>query len=160
MACAVIKIRAAEEADAAQIASLLSESFAEYKPLYTDRAFAATAPASELVQKRLREGDAWVVSQGDQLIGTVSTVADGESLYIRGMAVLPAARGAGAGRLLLEQVEEFAREHGFKRLFLSTTPFLNRAIRLYEHFGFQRVESGPHDLFGTPLFTMEKVLRG
>lgn len=158
MAFTVIKIRAAEEEDAAQIASLLSESFAEYKSLYTDKGFAATTPTREQVQKRLCEGAAWVVSQGDQLIGTVSTVADGEALYIRGMAVLPAARGAGAGRLLLEHIEKFACDNGIKRLFLSTTPFLTRAIRLYERFGFQRIEGGPHDLFGTPLFIMEKVL--
>lgn len=160
MACADIKIRAAKAEDAGEIAFLLSESFAEYKPLYTDKGFAATTPTSEQVQKRLREGAAWVVLQEDHLIGTASTVADGEALYIRGMAVLPAARGAGAGSLLLEQIEKFARDHGFKRLFLSTTPFLNHAIRLYEHFGFQRFDDGPHDLFDTPLFTMEKVLTG
>jgi putative acetyltransferase len=158
MPCADIQIRAAKKEDAAQIALLLSESFAEYKPLYTDEGLSATTPTSEQVQRRLREGAAWVVSQGDQLIGTISTVAHGEALYIRGMAVLPAARGAGAGTLLLEQVERFARYHGFKRLFLSTTPFLSPAIRLYESFGYQRVEDGPHDLFGTPLFTMEKLL--
>jgi hypothetical protein len=41
---------------------------------------------------------------------------------------------------------------------LSTTPFLNSAIRLYENFGFRRNEAEPHDLFGTPMFTMEKIL--
>jgi hypothetical protein len=38
------------------------------------------------------------------------------------------------------------------------TPFLNTAIRLYEAFGFRRMNDGPHDLFGTPLFTMEKTV--
>jgi len=32
-------------------------------------------------------------------------------------------------------------------------------MRLYERFGFQRTEEGPHDLFGTSLFTMEKQLK-
>jgi GNAT superfamily N-acetyltransferase len=62
------------------------------------------------------------------------------------------------GRLLLEKIESFASACGYKRLFLSTTTFLGRAIRLYESFGFQRLNDEPHDLFGTPLFTMEKVL--
>ena len=66
------------------------------------------------------------------------------------------ARGERIGALLLTHVEEFARTEGCSRLFLSTTPFLDRAIRLYERFGFRRTLEGPHELFGTPLFTMEK----
>ena len=48
---------------------------------------------------------------------------------------------------------------GFQRMFLSTTPFLLAAVRLYEQFGFQPTDAGPRELFGTPLFTMEKRLQ-
>ena len=153
------KLRLAEIHDASQISSLLHESFTEFRSLYTDEGFAATVLTSDEVLKRMREGNTWVAVRDDKLIGTISTVGRDDSLYIRGMAVLPVARGAGAGGLLLEEVEKFAVERGYKRLFLSTTPFLSAAIRLYEHFGFQRIAAGPHDLFGTPLFTMEKFLR-
>jgi len=44
-------------------------------------------------------------------------------------------------------------------MLLSTTPFLDDAIRLYQRFGFERIREGPHDLAGTPLFTMEKAVR-
>jgi len=74
------------------------------------------------------------------------------------MAVLPATRGYGIGHLLLQAVEQFAMMQGFQRMFLSTTPFLTAAIRLYEQFGFQRINERPHELFGTPLFTMIKLL--
>jgi putative acetyltransferase len=92
------------------------------------------------------------------IVGTVAAVAKGERLYIRSMAVLPSARGHGIGKALLEQIEKFATEQGFQRLYLSTTPFLLSAIRLYESFGFDRTSEGPHELFGTPLFTMEKKI--
>jgi len=72
-------------------------------------------------------------------VGTVSAVVKGESVYVRGMAVLPAARGTGAGSELLKQVEEWADGKGCTRLFLSTTPFLAAAIRLYEKAGFRRI---------------------
>jgi len=44
-------------------------------------------------------------------------------------------------------------------MLLSTTPFLDDAIRLYQRFGFERIREGLHDLAGTPLFTMEKAVR-
>ena len=92
------------------------------------------------------------------IVGTASAIPKGESLYVRGMAVLPAARGQHIGESLLEHIEHYGVEYNCKRLFLNTTPFLDRAIRLYERFGFRRTEEGPHDLFGTPLFAMEKIL--
>ena len=153
-----IQIRAAVPDDAAPIASVLHESFAEYQSLYTPEGFAATTPALDEIKVRLSEGPMWVALRDNQIVGTVSVVPKDGSLYIRGMAILPAARGARIGELLLKQIESFAAEHNHRRLFLSTTPFLARAIRLYEKFGFQRNGEGPHDLFGTPLVTMEKIL--
>jgi len=104
------------------------------------------------------EGPVWVAAQGDQLVGAISAVPKSAGLYIRSMAVLPSARGYGIGYILLQSVEQFAIAKGYRRTFLSTTPFLHGAIRLYEHFGFQRNNDGPHELFGTPLFTMVKLL--
>jgi ribosomal protein S18 acetylase RimI-like enzyme len=74
------------------------------------------------------------------------------------MAVLPNARGKEIGASMLRHIEDYALASGFARMFLSTTPFLTRAIRLYERAGFSRVADGTNDLFGTPLFTMEKNL--
>jgi len=89
----------------------------------------------------------------------VSAVLKREGLYIRGMAVDPAARGKGIGRELLDCAEKFAVQNCCERLFLSTTPFLSRAIKLYERYGFQRTSVGPDNLFGTPLFTMTMNLQ-
>jgi N-acetylglutamate synthase-like GNAT family acetyltransferase len=153
-----IRIRLAEADDAAAIASLMSESFIEYRPLYTLAGYAATAITSEQVADRIREGPVWVAERNEMILGTVSVITKGDSLYVRGMAVLPTARGQRLGELLIMHVGEFALSKPVRRLFLSTTPFLDRAIRLYEKFGFRRTNEGPHDLFGTPLFTMEKMI--
>jgi putative acetyltransferase len=153
-----IRIRMAAHGDVPSIAAVLHESFIEYKSSYTQEAFASTTPAGDQIQNRMKEGPIWVALKDDAIVGTVSAVPKGEALYIRGMAILPAARGQRVGLLLLREVESFASESGFKRLYLSTTPFLSRAIRLYEHYGFRHSSEGPHNLFGTPLFTMEKFL--
>ena len=153
-----IQIRVAAPDDAERIAAALREAFVEYRASYTAEAFAATTPAAEQVRSRMDEGPVWVAVQGDVVVGTVSVVPRGESLYIRGMAVLPAARGRRVGEALLRRVEEFASAQGCERLYLSTTPFLARAIQLYERAGFRRNADGPHELCGTPLFTMEKAI--
>jgi N-acetylglutamate synthase-like GNAT family acetyltransferase len=106
----------------------------------------------------MQEGPVWVALLDDSIVGTASAVGRGEDLYVRGMAVLPAGRGLGIGLALLKQIEDYASAQGYRRLILSTTPFLERAIRLYENFGFSRSEEGPEHLSGTPLFTMVKNL--
>jgi len=153
-----VLIRPADQGDAGEIAALLRESFLEYESQYTAAGFAATTPARNEVIDRINEGPVWLAVLHNQIVGTVSAVASGVDLYIRGMAVRPSIQGLGIGLQLLEQVERFAVGNSFMRLRLSTTPFLDRAIRLYESFGFEAVPDGPHDLFGTPLFTMIRVL--
>ncbi len=152
---ASIQIRMAAPADAQSIAAVLRESFAEYKASYTDEALAPPTPANEQIKRRMNERPIWVAVREATIVGTVSVAPRGDALYIRGMAVLPSARGLRIGESLLKQVENFASAHGYTRLFLSATPFLARAIRLYERMGFRRSDEGPHDLCGTPLFTMD-----
>jgi putative acetyltransferase len=153
-----IEIRRAVPEDAPAIAGVLREAFFEFKPLYTDGGFAATTPGAEQILIRMKEGPVWVALREGIVFGTVSAVVKGDSVYVRGMAVLPAARGAGIGSGFLKLVEDWAKGEGYLRLFLSTTPFLSSAIRLYEKSGYRRMEDSLHDLFGTPLITMEKTV--
>jgi N-acetylglutamate synthase-like GNAT family acetyltransferase len=151
-----VSIREAYPADAEAIASLLKAAFLEFEPLYTPGGFRATTPTAEEIRPRFAEGPIWVAEQDGNIVGTVSVVPKSEGLYIRSMAVHPEARGKGVAALLLETVERTAEDLACSRLFLSTTPFLDAAIHLYERAGFRRTDDGPHDLFGTPLLTMVK----
>jgi GNAT superfamily N-acetyltransferase len=110
-------------------------------------------------EHRLAEGPVWLAVEDETVVGTISGVPQKESLLVRSLAVLPNSRGRDIGRALLSQVENYAHENGYKRLILSTTPFLTPAIMLYERFGFQRSSEGPMDRLGTPIFTMVKVLK-
>ena len=153
-----ITIRRAVTDDAPAIVSLLYESFLEYESFYTVEGFAATVISQSGVIDRMHAGPLFVAMMNSNLVGTVAIVTKDESLYIRGMAVHPSARGQRLGEQLLSYVENLAKCQGARRLLLSTTPFLERAIRLYESFGFERTDEGPYDLHGTPLFTMQKLL--
>ena len=55
-----INIRLAYAADLSEIATLMHESFVEYRSLYSEEAFLATTPTAEQVAVRMTEGPVWV----------------------------------------------------------------------------------------------------
>ena len=86
----------------------------EFKALYTDGGFAATTPDAEQVLTRMQEGPVWVALREGVVLGTVAAVVKGESVYIRGMAVLPSARGSGVGAALLQLRGRLGRQPGMR----------------------------------------------
>src|SRR2546423_11406208 len=119
-----VRIRRALLEEAAAIASVLYESFAEYESSYTPEGFAVTVSTLEQVRDRLKAEPVWVALEGGRIVGTVGATPKGEALYVRSMAVVPSLRGRRVGHRLLECVREFAASQRVKRLFLSPTPVL------------------------------------
>ncbi len=152
-----MQIRRAAERDADAVARVLRDAFAEFERLYTHGGFAATTPVAERIRERLAEGPTWIADDGG-VVGTVAAVEQRGGVYVRSMAVAPEARGRRIAFHLMRQLELFALAKNAPRMFLSTTPFLFDAIRLYESLGFRRTGEPPHDLLGTPLVTMAKRL--
>ncbi len=99
MSSTKIQIRLARADDAPAIATLLRESFIEYRSPYTSEGFAATAITGQQIIDRLTEGPIWLGVDDESIVGTASVVAKGHSLYVRGMAVHPTARGQHIGEL-------------------------------------------------------------
>ena len=154
-----LQIRAATADDAGSISAILIEAFSELRESYTAEAFKAVTPAEDEIVRRLDEGPIWVAEKDGEILGTVSAVPEPEWLYIRSMAVRPNVQGLGVGSRLLNAVEEYATENGFDRLFLYTTYFSPRAIKVYEKRGFIRGRDTTADeWFGTPGLAMEKKL--
>ena len=154
-----IHIREAGQDDSEEVSRVLRLAFAKYEPLYTAQGFAATTPNPEQVLARMREGPVWVAIHGETTVGTAGAVCKSLQCYVRGVAVLPEWRACGIASLLMATIEHFAVENKARSLFLTTTPFLDDAMRLYTHLGFERSSDGPHDLFGTPLLEMTKCLK-
>jgi len=154
-----VQIRRATAVDAESVAYLLRDAFREFERLYTREGYAATTPEAAVVRERLKEGPTWVAEIDGHSVGTVSAVLRDGAVYVRSMAVAPGARGQRVGHRLMDEPFQLAVERKATRLFLSTTPFLFSAIRLYESLGFRRTGEPPHDLHGTPLVTMARPAR-
>jgi ribosomal protein S18 acetylase RimI-like enzyme len=152
-----VVVRRANAADADAISVLLRQSFAEFEPLYTPAAFAATVLSASGVLARLNEGPLWLAESESAAIGTVGAIHIEEFVTVRGMAVRTAARGLGIGKHLLHEAERFAAQRGAQQLELYTTAFLHRAIRLYEAAGF-RFTGETVNPNGTELLRMTKTL--
>lgn len=75
------------------------------------------------------------------------------------MYLLPEARGIGLGRKIIAMCLEKAVENGFSRVYLETMPELSLALKAYEKFGFEYINSplGNSGHFGCDLH-MIKIL--
>ncbi|MFO2465605.1 GNAT family N-acetyltransferase [Pseudomonas sp. 15FMM2] len=79
----------------------------------------------------------FVAVQGEDLVGLVNavlhrstwTVAD--YCYLEDLYVAPTVRGGGSGKMLIEQVRDFARQQGCSRLYWHTHQTNKRAQKLY-----------------------------
>ena len=111
-----VRVRRATTDDAAWVASVLRQAFSEYEQFYTEQGYAATTPGASEIVARMGQGPVWVAVHKKQIVGTGSVVPKPEGIYIRGMAVIPSARGLGIGRRLLDEIQRFAiainKNHG------------------------------------------------
>ncbi len=89
----------------------------------------------------LSKGGQILMARSDQhVVGCVALIPLGNDVYeLAKMAVLPALRGQGIGRKLLEHSFECARALGAKSLFLGSSTKLKNAVHLYESVGFTHV---------------------
>jgi len=58
------------------------------------------------------------------------------------MYLIPSVRGMGLGQQLIKQCIEFARSAGYNQVYLESFPELQKALRVYEKFGFEYLD-GP-----------------
>jgi len=94
----------------------------------------------------------WVAETGGRVVGAVFVVEeDAETAKLRMLYVEPDARGSGVGGHLVDEVVNFARKAGYRRLTLWTNDNLTAARRLYERAGFKLVSEEQHESFGHKL---------
>jgi ribosomal protein S18 acetylase RimI-like enzyme len=146
-------IRRATPADAPDVARLLHDFNSEYSEP-TPGVAALTERATQL----LATGEMAVLLAGDgpdglALIRFRSSVwSEGPEVHLQELYVVPALRGRGIGRALLEATIALAREADAAGVDLNTGETDTAARALYESAGFSNREGGPD---GPPMLFYE-----
>ncbi|SDX67983.1 Acetyltransferase (GNAT) family protein [Modestobacter sp. DSM 44400] len=95
---------------------------------------------------------AWIAEVDGERAGCVFCVtADEATAQLRILLIHPAARGLGAGGLLVGTCLDFARAAGYRRMTLWTNDALASARRIYVAAGFELVDEERHASFGHDL---------
>ena len=76
---------------------------------------------------------------GGGIYPTVGLPADTSELVK--MYLLPAARGIGLGRKIIEECLSHASAIGYRYVYLESMPELKQAIKIYEQFGFEHLKA-------------------
>jgi putative acetyltransferase len=139
-------IRSIQVTDNPLIAAIIRNTLAEFganKPgtVYFD---ASTDELYELFQK---QGAVYFIATLDNEVVGGGGIYPTEGLpadtcELVKMYLLPQARGTGLGRTLIEKSLDFAREAGYKQVYLETMPELKQALKVYAKFGFEYLK-GP-----------------
>jgi putative acetyltransferase len=141
-----VTIRNIQPQDNPIIAKIVKDTLAEFganKPgtVYYDP---TTDHLFELFQK---EGAAYFIADlNDKVVGGGGIYpTDGlpaDTCELVKMYLLPEARGMNLGRTMIEKCIAYAKEAGYKNIYLETMPELKQALKVYARFGFEYLK-GP-----------------
>lgn len=88
------------------------------------------------------DGMLYLLHYDKELAGCVGLrKIDDENCEMKRLYIRKKFRGKNLGNILVEKIITTARDIGYSYMLLDTLPFLKSAIRLYEKFGFYKIES-------------------
>lgn len=129
-----------ERPDSDDAMQLIAELEAHLEPLYP-----ADSRHGFSVEKLLREEVVFFVIYHDEQPAGCGGVKLFDNAYgeVKRMYVRPQFRGLGLGKLMLDHLADYTRQHGIEILRLETGIHQTDAIRLYERYGFRRIPPFP-----------------
>ncbi|WP_164975969.1 GNAT family N-acetyltransferase [Oleiharenicola lentus] len=131
-----VRFTSIEEFSPARTAELLTQAFADYF---------VKIPFTETGLRQMELSDSVDLARSPVMwldgnpVGAALIARRGATSRLAGMALVPAARGRGAGRALMEQLFTAARNRGDQRLVLEVIEQNTAAVKLYEAVGFARI---------------------
>ncbi|MBS1654540.1 MAG: GNAT family N-acetyltransferase [Bacteroidetes bacterium] len=158
-----IRIRTIESRDNSKLAEIIRSTLTEFKANHPGTVYydATTDALYELFQKK---NSIYYIAENENSIlgGGGIFPSDGlpaDTCELVKMYLLPEARGTGLGSKLIEKCLQFAKENGFKKVYLETMPELKNALKVYERFGFHYLDKqlGNTGHFGCELWMIKEI---
>ena len=93
----------------------------------------------------------WICEHEQQIVGFLAGVHRENTVQLRYFILLPAYRGTGLGKKLMEQFVSYMKEQGYHKAYLWTTNEQHAAHALYTRHGFKLTEQKSSNAFDKPL---------
>jgi ribosomal protein S18 acetylase RimI-like enzyme len=131
-----IRLRAAQPTDSAAVTALVEAAYRHYVPRIGMR----PGPMDADYEQVLREDDVTLAVDGIDLVGVLVLSQHDDAFWIENVAVTPAHRKLGVGKLLLRHAEDAARRAGFDAISLFTHEQMTENQELYRRIGYAEFE--------------------
>jgi len=153
-------LRGATAVDAPTVAATIAAAFEEYRGRLTPESGAFRETAEAIAAELARDCGAILAEQNGEILGCVMVKIVEGDLYLGRLAVVPAARGRGIARRLVEAVEDEARRRELDGVRLGVRIVLTENHRLFASLGYVEVSREAHEGFDHPTsINMRKALR-
>jgi len=158
-----IKIRIIEEKDNASLAQLIRKTLKEFGANHPGTVYFddSTDHLFEIFESP--RSIYFVAELNKEIVGGggifPTTGLPGDTCELVKMYLYPRVRGIGLGSILIQKCMDYAKEAGYKNIYLETMPELKQALKTYEKFGFEYIHHpmGNSGHFGCELWMLKRV---
>ncbi len=153
-------LRAATAVDAPSVAATIAAAFEQYRGQLVPESGAFRETAEGIADELALDSGAILAEQNGEILGCVMVKIVEGDLYFGRLAVVPAARGRGIARRLVEAVEDEARRRDMAGVRLGVRIVLTENQRLFTTLGYVEISREAHEGFDHPTsINMRKALR-
>jgi putative acetyltransferase len=158
-----ITIRTIQPSDNAFIAKVIRDTLAEFGANHPGTVYydETTDHLSDLFS--VKGSTYFIAEEDDVILGGVGIFPTeglpADTCELVKMYLVPSARNKGLGGLLINKSLEYAKEAGYKQVYLESMPELQKALSVYEKFGFEYLTGplGNSGHFGCSRWMLKKL---
>lgn len=158
-----VRIRTIEEKDNPALAHLIRNTLKEFGANHPGTVYYDESTAHLFSVFRNGRSIYYIAELNDEIVGgggifpTEGLPTD--TCELVKMYLYPHVRGIGLGSLLIKKCVDYAKETGYKNIYLETMPELKQALKTYEKFGFEYIDHaiGNSGHFGCDLWMLKQL---